>query len=121
MKKIQFQIVAVIVAATLLAGCAGTPVLLGSRVDGHIPAGESRTISSEACGFQLFLFIPISINSRAQRAYQSLELEAGGDFITNVQVKERWAYGFVGTKYCTEIKATAIRSPVKTTQQLDKF
>jgi hypothetical protein len=98
-----------IATAALLAACAGTPVSLGTRAAGPIPTGEARTITAEACGFQLLLFIPISINSRAERAYQALEAEAGGDFITNVQVKERWTYGFVGTQYCTVLQAKAVR------------
>lgn len=97
------------VSAALLAACAGTPVSLGTRVTGPIPTGAVRTITAEACGFQLLLFIPIKINSRAQRAYRELEEKAGGDFITNVQVQERWTYGFVGTQYCTVLQAKAVR------------
>jgi hypothetical protein len=66
-------------------------------------------ISGAACGFQLLLFFPISINSRAERAYHELVLEAQGDFITDVKVSERWIYGFVGTGYCTEFRAKAIK------------
>lgn len=98
-----------ILAATLLTACAGTPVSLGTRINGSIPAGAQRTIEAEACGFQLLLFIPISINSRAERAYQELEAKAEGDFITDVQVKERWSYGFVGTRYCTALRAKAVK------------
>jgi len=108
MKTITRQLAGILTAA-LLAACAGTPVSLGTRVTGPIPTGEERTITAEACGFQLLLFIPISINSRAQRAYQALEVEAGGDFITNVQVQERWSYGFVGTQYCTGLQAKAVK------------
>ncbi len=108
MKRIKFQL-AGIVTATLLAACAGTPISLGSRVTGPIPTGAERTITAEACGFQLLLFIPIGINDRAQRAYRDLEVEADGDFITNVQVQERWTYAFVGTRYCTGLRAKAVR------------
>jgi len=101
-----------LVASTLalLAGCAGTPVQLGSRVAGKVPTGESRAISAEACGFQLLLFIPIGVNGRFAAAYNMLEAAAGGDFITDVEVQERWTYGFVGTAYCTELRAKAIRA-----------
>jgi hypothetical protein len=108
MRNIHGQLVS-IVAATLLAACAGTPVSLGTRVAGPIPAGIERTITAEACGFQLLLFIPIQINNRAQRAYQVLEAQAGGDFITDVQVEESWTYAFVGTSYCTGLRAKAVR------------
>jgi hypothetical protein len=98
-----------IATAGLLTACAGTPVSLGTRVTGPVPTGAERTITAEACGFQLLLFIPISINSRAERAYRELEAQAGGDFITNVQVQERWTYGLVGTQYCTTLQAKAVR------------
>jgi len=107
-KTINRQLTCIVTVA-LLAACAGTPVSLGTRVTGPIPTGAERTITAEGCGFQLLLFIPISINSRAQRAYQELEAQAGGDFITNVQVQERWTYGLVGTQYCTTLQAKAVR------------
>jgi len=75
-----------------------------------VPTGESRTITAEACGFQLLLFIPIAINGRLESAYGMLEAKAGGDFITDVEVQERWTYGFVGTSYCTELRAKAIHA-----------
>jgi hypothetical protein len=102
----QFSCTALVM---LLAGCAGTPVMLGSRVNGAVPVGTERTISSKACGFQLMLFIPIMVNDRAERAYMQLEAAAGGDFITDVRVQETWAYGFVGTVYCTRLEAKSIR------------
>jgi hypothetical protein len=46
------------------------------------------------------------INGRQARAYQYLLMNAGGDYITDVKVKESWVYGFVGTAYCTELEAT---------------
>lgn len=97
----------VVVWVALCSGCAGTIVPLGSR--GPAPAGTARTIEAEACGFQLLLLIPININGRAERAYRQLEAQAAGDFITNVQVRERWIWGFIGTSYCTALRATAIR------------
>lgn len=94
----------------LCTACAGTPVSMGSR--GSVPAGSVRTLTADACGFQLLLLIPIAINGRAERAYRRLEREAGGDFITDVQVQERWTWGFVGTSYCTSISAKAIHGIV---------
>ena len=101
---------ALILISLLVVGCAGNPVKLGSRVSGPTPIGQSRTITGEACGFQLLLFIPMKVNDRAERAYTQLENAAGGDFITDVKVQESWTYGYVGTLYCTKMQATAIRS-----------
>ena len=108
MNRIKNQLVCIL-TSLLLTACAGNPVFLGTHVAESIPTGSERTITTEACGFQLLLFIPISINDRAQRAYRALELEADGDFITNMQVQERWTYAFVGTVYCTDLRARAIR------------
>ncbi len=105
-----YRHLAIIAAAALIVGCAGTPVSLGTRVSGSVPIGPERSITAKACGFQLFLFIPISINSRMERAYRQLEERAAGDFITDVKVQEKWTYGFVGTTYCTILQARAIRS-----------
>lgn len=110
MKRLSNRLVAVAAIAALLAGCAGTPVALGSRVSGSVPTGESRVITAEACGFQLFLLIPIAVNGRMASAYSQLEAKAGGDFITDVEVQEKWTYGFVGTSYCTELRAKAIKA-----------
>jgi hypothetical protein len=107
--KTLFKYLIVLLVVSTCAACTGTPVNMGSR--GAIPAvnaADARTITSEACGFQLLLFIPIALNSRAERAYKDLEAQAAGDFITDVQVQERWSWGFVGTSYCTVIQAKAV-------------
>lgn len=110
MKNIYRQVAMAVMVVLLTTACAGSPVQLGSpRSPGAAPTGAARTISAKACGFQLLLFIPIAINSRAGRAYQQLQTMASGDFITDVQVQESWTYGLVGTSYCTTLRAIAIR------------
>lgn len=97
--------------ASLLSACAGIPITMQNRVTGATVSGTGRPISAEACGFQLLLFIPIGINDRLARAYGLLQAYAAGDPITNVEVQESWTYyGLVGTQYCTQLHATAIRS-----------
>ena len=108
MKAIQKRLV-IITVALLVGGCTGMPVSLGTRVSGPIPTGPEREITAEACGFQLFMFIPIGINSRMESAYTLLQAQADGDFITDVQVQESWGYRFVGTSYCTTLRAKAIK------------
>jgi len=93
---------------SVIAACSGVPAQLGSRMTGPVPAGPERAIQAEACGFQLLLFFPISINDRMLRATQALEEEAAGDFITDVKIQESWTYGLVGTQYCTMLEAKAI-------------
>lgn len=101
-----------------LAGCTGNPVRVG-QVDqplsgGRIDYSRGRTISASASGFQLLLFIPISINDRQERAYSILRGQSGGDYITDVKVKESWIYALVGTVYKTTLEATAY--PHKTSE-----
>ena len=88
-------------------GCAGTPVKVGSTIGQDFDASKGRSISASASGFQLFLLIPIKVNSRQARAYEALLAKAGGDYITDIKVQESWTYAFVGTVYTTTITATA--------------
>jgi len=109
--KISNRRLATIAATAFLVGCAGTPVQLGTRTSVPTPiAGVARPISAEACGFQLLLLIPINTNDRMATAYRSLVAQAGSDYITDVQIQERWGYWLVGTSYCTTLKARAIKN-----------
>lgn len=108
MSSITLRVLAVLIP-TLLSSCSSAPLAVGTRGDAPAAVGTGRVIEAEACGFQLLLFIPISINNRAERAYRDLERQANGDTITDVQVRERWIYAFVGTNYCTAFRAKAIR------------
>lgn len=95
------------VACLTLSGCAGSPVALKSFPANDIVQTSNRTISAEACGFQLLLLIPISINSRLERAFKELQEKAGHDQIANLSIEEYWRYAFVGTTYCTRLEAIA--------------
>ena len=107
--KNLLKILFLTVFAVYLTGCSGKPVTFNS-VDPKLYAnnkGEGRTISGEASGFQLLLFIPISVNDRHQQAYDVLKGQANGDYITDIKVTESWTYAFVGTVYTTKMTATA--------------
>ena len=109
MKKIlTIMQVALLILFAACAGCVGTPVTFKSLTDVKYDATKGRTISGSACGFQLLFLIPIKINDRHERAYAELRADAGpGHYVTDINVSERWKYGFVGTAYCTDLKATA--------------
>jgi hypothetical protein len=70
---------------------------------------SGREISSERCGFQLLLVIPIGINQRFQKVWADLEREAGGDTIADVEAQESWRWALVGTLYCTRLVAMAYK------------
>jgi len=100
--------VVLLVLLVACAGCVGTPVTFKSLTDVKYDATKGRTISGSACGFQLLFIIPVKINDRYERAYAELLEDAGpGYYVTDINVSERWKYGFAGTAYCTDLKATA--------------
>jgi len=88
-----------------LAACSSTPIRFNQAPAKLIDMSKGRQISSEACGFQLLLLIPIMTNGREARAYADLVVQAEGGYITDVQVEETWVYGLVGTGYCTKLTA----------------
>ena len=101
------------VIGLLLVGCSGTPLRLANTNQyigqGDIDVSTGRNIKGTGTGFQLLLFIPISINDRQERAYEALLAQAGGDYVTNVAINESWTWAFVGTVYKTTLTATAYR------------
>lgn len=108
-----------ILLATLVTGCSGGPVRLGSDIPRGVPLSGGRDISAEACGFQLLYLFPLWVNNnylpvwsndRHRRAYVALTAQAGRDLITDVAVREKWDWGLVGTLYCTELKAKAVQA-----------
>lgn len=107
--KSKFKKTLLLLAGTFLSlcGCAGSPVTLKSFPAKDIVQTGSRPISAEACGFQLLLLIPISINSRLERAFKELQEKAGNDSMANLSIEEYWRYAFVGTTYCTRLDAIA--------------
>jgi len=110
-KLIRLIIPVILIAVFFIAGCAGTPIRVGTvdqQLDKtNIDFTRGRSISASASGFQLLLFIPININTRHERAYQILLGQAGNDYMTNVKIQESWTYAFVGTVYTTTIEAMA--------------
>ncbi len=110
MKNLFFRFVVSAVVAVSVSACVGAPARLGSSSAAAPAQGTAREISGSSCGFQLLLFIPIAVNGRLAEANKELKAEAAGDYITNIRVEESWYYAFVGTGYCTTLKATAIRA-----------
>ena len=96
------------VCVVMLSACSSTPVKMNDEVDrADIDMTKGRKIRAQAAGFQLFLVIPISVNSRQARAWEQLKQYAGNDYISDVTITERWTYGYVGTAYTTIIEAMA--------------
>jgi len=109
MKKIStIMQVVLLILLVASAGCVGSPVTFKSLTDVKYDVTKGRTVKADACGFQLLLFFPISINDRYQRAYALLLNDAGpSSYVTDIKVSESWWYGLVGTGYCTDLEATA--------------
>jgi uncharacterized lipoprotein YehR (DUF1307 family) len=105
-------ITAFILTCFMLSGCAGESInfaeLNSKKPDlNKIDFNNGRDIVAKASSFQLFLFIPIGVNSRHEKAFQRLKDIGGNDYITDIQIQESWSYAFVGTAYKTKIKARA--------------
>ncbi len=99
-----------IIFALLLVNCSGVPTKLYNPAyediqNKKINFSNPRPLFSEACGFQLLLVIPININDRQERAFRTLLNNAGREFVSDIEITETWTYGFVGTQYCTQLKA----------------
>ena len=105
----------------VLSACSSTPVKINEEVDrADIDMTKGRQIRAQAAGFQLFLVIPISVNSRQARAWEQLKQYAGTDYISDVRITERWTYGYVGTAYTTIIEAIAYPKVQQTAMQPEK-
>ena len=99
---------AIVICIGMLSACSSTPIKVNDEVDAtEIDRTQGRKLRAQAAGFQLFLVIPINVNSRHERAWQQLKQHAGYDYITDVTITERWTYGYVGTAYTTIIEAMA--------------
>lgn len=94
--------------AIIIQGCTGVPVKMGVSNNYDRDSynfDQPEKVTASASGFQLLLFIPISINDRQSRAYAELEKQAGDGLIGDVRIQESWKYAFVGTIYKTTIEA----------------
>ena len=108
---IKIIMLTVMVPVVFCIGCAGTPLKVDaidqqfdrSKIDFTRP----RLISASLSGYQILVFIPLSINDRQAQAYDMLMAQAGTDYITDIKIRESWTYIFIGTIYTTEIAAIA--------------
>ena len=103
------KITFLIVFTVYFTGCAGKPISFTSVNPEEYKdnSSQGRSISAEASGFQLLLFIPIGVNDRHQQAYDVLKGQANGDIITDIKITESWTYALVGTVYTTRLTAMA--------------
>ena len=97
---------AVVVTGSLLA-CVGTPVKLSVQENVSYDESAGGEISGRACGAMFLGFIPARVNDRQRRAYDLLVSQAAGEHIADIRVMESWDYGFILTRYCTTLSATA--------------
>ncbi len=92
--------------AACLLGCAGQPMKVTGVTDlSTIDPTRGREVVASGAGFQLFGFIPLSVNDRQQRAYEELVKKAGNDAIANISVQETWRYAVIGWIFRTTIHA----------------
>jgi len=97
------------ILASVISGCASDPITIKSYQAKDLILTSGHQVSSEACGFQLLMLIPIKINSRYERAFDDLIELAPNEAITSLSIQEDWTYCYVGTLYCTKLRATAYK------------
>lgn len=66
---------------------------------------QYQMIQAKSCGYQLLWWFPIKVNNRLERATNQLNRLAKGGYVTDIQEKESWFYGFAGTGYCSQLSA----------------
>lgn len=98
--------------AGLLLGCSGDPIRIPNTTDQPFDKAKGRKISAWAAGINAFIppfpYPNSWLTSRQARAYEALLKQAGGDYVTDVIVTERWNWvAFLGTIAKTKIEATA--------------
>jgi hypothetical protein len=104
MRRVALGLAAVL---ALCGACKGTPVFIDNGVPPGIDRSQARTVEGDAWGYQLLLFLPLGVNTRHARAWQELLDKAGDAYVTNVQLKEGWRWGVIGTFYHSTFRATA--------------
>ena len=102
---------ALLVASTLLAGCASMPVNLGAPPNQL--EGKEYTVVGEgegsSVGIMLFNCIPINQNDRFQKAYDEAVQSKGGDRLINPVIEERWFWAYLLNGYIFKVKGTVVK------------
>jgi hypothetical protein len=102
------RLFAAIITFAVLAGCVSAPITIRNAAQQPVNVDQGRKLSASGCGFQLLMFIPIGVNGRAERAFESIkEMADKNTVLADVKIRERWNYAFIGTVYCTDIQAVA--------------
>src|SRR5437879_2093 len=89
------------------AGCSSRSVRVAMRPPADYRGGPS--VSGSACGLLLWGIIPAGCNSRAQRAYAEAVEGADATGLTDTKITDRWAWVFVGEKFCTIVHGNGYR------------
>ncbi len=114
MNREKCFVVAVLLAASgLLGGCAS-----GFTTVAPIPPHDFKRLGAatgSACGSLGILataynFVPMGINSRVQRAYNTaLASVPDATALVDVNIQEDWYWWFIGTARCVTISGEAVK------------
>ncbi len=103
----RLQSVLLVLVPCLLLGCAGQYVKVAPAM--KEPRTEVGPTMGSACGFLLFDFIPLGVNDRTERAYDSALSRVQATALINTFVIDRWYYAVVGVVHCTDVHGIAVR------------
>ena len=96
------------IAVLATSACSSAPTMVAPNPGPHYEVlGKTH---ASACGFALFGFIPIGMNSRTERAYAAA-LKKGGTGLINTELQTQWwVIPLIGHIHCTQIRGTEVRS-----------
>lgn len=110
---ISITIPLLIAGSSFLAGCASGFTTVAPTPPDHYQ--KLGTTTGSACGSLGILgtstyFIPMTINSRVDRAYNdALSKVSGAKSLANVTMQEDWYWWLLGTTRCVTVSGEAIR------------
>lgn len=99
--------VLMVVGCLLIVGCTSIPKRMGA-----IPGRPYEVVGrgeASAGGFMLLQFIPISHNSKLERAYDAAVSQHNGDDIINPTITESWFWAYIGNGYRISVEGDVIK------------
>lgn len=101
------------VAALVIAGCNGPSVRVMEPAPPqavHLGHAEGSACGTMLLGPTAYNFIPATLNSRTERAYQdAIASVPQATALTDVNIEEQWFWWVIGTTRCVTITGEAVR------------
>jgi len=90
----------------VLCGCSGPLVNVAPVPPSDY--SEAGKVTGDACGLLLLGMLPVNVNDRAERAYDSALKRAHATSLTDTALTETWYFTPVGPAICTSVDGVAL-------------